>query len=274
MSFDFKGAMEKAKRDAESTALEALILGPSGSGKSYRAGTFGCKTLYLYGGGESHGVQAAKQESDGNLVPLRYDHESGSSDTTLQNALDILGDKAFIQKLGIKAVYMDGASELEFLIRNSQKFKDSCKNTKGVHNAFDEPKVTVTLFRPIIEALKELRTEFGIHIAMSCIIDVKEYGDNGEIVECAPRILGYGVAESLIQQFGDTLVVGKMVHPKTGESARKFQFMTDVVKTSKEESGVVKKTINFSPRIAGVKTLPKYLDAKFTEVIALKQKGA
>lgn len=273
MSFDFKGAMEKAKRDAESTALEALVLGPSGAGKSYRAGTFGCTTLYLYGGGESHGVRAAKQEAGGNLVPIRYDHESSDPDSTLQNILDILRDKKVIAQVGAKAVYLDGASEIEFLIRSSTKFKELCKTTKGTHNTFDEPKATVTLFRPIIEALKDLQTEYGIHIVMSCIIDVKEYGDNGEIVECAPRILGYGVAESLIQQFGDTLVVGKMTNPKTGQSVRKFQFMTDVVKTSKEESGVIKKTINFSPRISGVKELPKYLDANFKDVIDLKVKG-
>lgn len=271
MAFDFKGALERAKKDADSTSLEAMVLGPSGAGKSYRAGTFGCKTLYLYSGGESHGVRAAKQEAEGLLVPVRYDHDAnGSSDATLANLLEILRSKENIEKLGIKAIYVDGASELEFLIRSSSQWKELCKSAKGAHNSFEEPKATITMFRPIIVALKDLQAEFGMHIAMSCIVDVKEYGPSGEIIECQPRILGYGVAESLIQQFGDTLVTSKLRDQASGKTAYKFQFMTDVVKTAKEESGIVKKSINFSPRISGVRTVPAYLPANLSEVIRLK----
>lgn len=274
MAFDFKGALEKAKRDAESTAIEAIILGPSGSGKSYRGGTFGCKTLYLYSGGESHGVRAAKQAaSSGSLVPLRFDHNSTSPDDTLRNLLSILNDRETIGKLGIKAVYLDGASEVEFLIRNSAAWKEACLTEKGKHNQWAESKATLSSFRPIIVALKDLQSDLGIHIAMSCIVDVKEYGDNGDIVECQPRILGMNVAEGLIQQFGDTLVVSKMRDHASGKSAYRFQFMTDVVKTAKEESGAVKKSINFSPRISGVKDLPPYMKAELSEVIKLKVKG-
>lgn len=273
MTFDFKGALERAKKDADSTALEAIVLGPSGAGKSYRAGTFGCKTLYLYSGGESHGVRAAKQEAAGNLVPIRYDFGATNSDESLKNLIDILKDKKTIQSMKVGALYIDGASEIEFQIRSSNEWKEACKTAKGAHNTFEEPKATVSMFRPIIEAMKDLQNEFGFHIAMSLIVDVKEYGPSGEIVECQPRILGYGVAEALIQQFGDTLVASKMTNLKTGESKRMFQFMTDVVKTAKEESGQVKKSINFSPRLSGVKTLPKYMDASLAEVIKLKQKG-
>lgn len=274
MAFDFKAALERAKKDADSTCVEAMVLGPSGAGKSYRAGTFGCKTLYLYSGGESHGVRAAKQEAEGNLVPVRYDHGTATPDECLANLLEILRSRENIQKLGIQAIYVDGASELEFLIRNSQEWKKLCQTAKGGHNSFEEPKATVTMFRPIIVALKDLQFEFGIHVAMTCIVDVKEYGPSGEIVECQPRILGYGVAESLIQQFGDTLVTSKLRDQTTGKTAYKFQFMTDVVKTAKEESGIVKKSINFSPRLSGVKQLPAYMEAKLSSVITLKKNGA
>lgn len=273
MAFDFNGALARAKDDADSVALEAMVLGPSGGGKSGAAGTFGCKTLYLYAGGESHGVRAAKLQSSGDLVPVRFDHGSSTPDETLNNLLGILRNAEGIEKMGIRAVYVDGASELEFLIRNSTQWKEACKTSKGLHNTFEEPKATVTFFRPIIEAMKELQWKLGLHIAMSCIVDVKEYGPDGEIVECMPRILGYGVAESLIQQFGDTLVVSKMRNPKTGDSSRRFQFMTDVVKTAKEESGVIKKSINFSPRISGVKELPPHMAASLNDVLKLKVKG-
>lgn len=273
MSFDFDAAIAKAVEEADSKLVEACVLGPSGGGKSGRAGTFGVKTLFLYSKGETHGVRSAKQFADKNLVPVRYDHNSASADESLDNLLGILADHDKLRALGIKAIFVDGASELEQLIRSSTKWAELCKTDKGKHNTFNEPKVTVTLFRPIIEALKDAQFELGVHVAMSLIVDVKEYGEYGDIVECQPRILGYGVAEAIIQQFGDTLVVSKMTNPKTGESTRKFQFMTDVVKTAKEETGVVKKSINFSPRISGVTELPKYLDASFEEVIKLKQKG-
>jgi hypothetical protein len=49
--------------------------------------------------------------------------------------------------------------------------------------------------------------------------------------------------------------------------------MSDVSKTSKDEMGNVKKTVNFAPRIAGllVSDLPPIMDADLSQVIKLKQ---
>jgi energy-coupling factor transporter ATP-binding protein EcfA2 len=276
--FDFEAAIASASKDANSTALEALILGASGSGKSTLCGTLGCKTLYLYASGENHGVKAARSIGDKDVVPVCFDESKDFVPTTpdeaLRNLLGILNDVALIKKHGFQAVVIDGASELEYLIRASAEWKKACTTAKGQHNGFEEPKATLNGFRPIVTALKNLQRQLGIHFAMTCILDVKEMGSNGEVVEASPRLQGYSVAESLVQQFGDVLVVGKMA--KNNQIKYKLQFMTELTKTAKEENGTVKRSLNFSPRVAGVNVgpegLPALMDADLEAVVELKKK--
>lgn len=275
MTFDFDKAIAEAAKDAKSTALEALVLGSSSSGKSSLFGTFGCKTLYLYSGGENHGVKSAYSTGATNVIAAKYDvyKEDGKidPDASLANCLSALSQPEILRQKGVGAVAIDGASELEVLIRSSKAWLKACMTPKGSHNAFEETKATLAGFRPIITALKDLQRELGIHFAMSCILDVKELGSMGEVVEGAPKIQGYSVAESLCQQFGDVLVVGRMT--KNGVAKHKLQFGTDLSKVAKEESGAPKKFLNFSPRIAGIKVadLPPYEEADLSKIIALKQ---
>jgi hypothetical protein len=105
---------------------------------------------------------------------------------------------------------------------------------------------------------------------MTCILDVRALGEDGEVVEASPRLSTYSVAESLIQQFGDVVVVGRM--EKDEKIAYRFQFGATVSKTSKDVRGVVKKLINFNPRISGVETLPANMKASLADVIKLKEK--
>lgn len=269
--FNFDAAIAQAEKDARSTALEAIILAPSGGGKSTLAGTFGVKTLYIYSSGENHGVKAARSFGGTSVVPVCFDQHA-TPDEALTNLLSILQDNDQITKHNFKAIVVDGASELETLIRSSQSWKKACLTGKGSHNSFEEPKATIAAFRPIITSLKDLQRATGVHFAMTCTLDVKDLGPSGEIVDASPRLQGYSVAEALVQQFGDVLVVGKM--SRNGQIKYKLQFLTELTKTSKEESGVIKRTINFSPRIAGLNftDLPPYLDADLRQVVELKQK--
>jgi hypothetical protein len=277
MGFDFAKAIAEGEKEALTTSLEAIILGQSGAGKSHIIGTLGVKTLYLYTSGETHGVKAAKKEGTKNVCPIAIDYVDGvqlTPDDAYNRVLSLLDDVDGIRKGGFGAIAVDGATELEALIRSTTKWQTLCKSAKGAHNTFEEPRATLTMFRPIINGLKRAQRTMGAHIMMTCILDVKEYGTMNEVVECSPRLLGFSVAESIVQQFGDVLVVGLM--KKDDVVKPKLQFMTDVVKTSKSESGVVKKTINFSPRITGlgVEQLPKTMDASLAAVVKLKeQKG-
>lgn len=269
--FNFDAALAQAEKDANSTALEAIILAPSGGGKSTVAGTFGCKTLYLYSSGENHGVKAARSLGGKDVVPVCFDMNRAPDDA-LQTLQEILTNNEMVSKHGFGAIVIDGASELETLIRTSSAWKKACATAKGGHNAFEEPKATIAGFRPIITALKDLQRAHGVHFAVTCILDCKDLGPNGEICEAMPRLQGYSVAESLVQQFGDVLVVGRM--EKNGVIKHKLQFATGLTKKSATEAGVIKRMLNFSPRIAGlnVSDLPPFLDADLKQVIELKRK--
>jgi hypothetical protein len=267
--FNFEAAIAQADKDAKSTALEAIILAPSGGGKSSLAGTFGVKTLYCYGSGENHGIKAAKKQGGDLVVGVCYDMHA-SPDEALGNLQSILNDSDKLVKMGIKAIVIDGATELEDLVRGSMAWKKACLTAKGTHNTYEEQKATLSCIRPLITALKELQRKHGMHFALTCTLDVKDLGAFGEITDASPRLKGFAVAESLVQQFSDVIVVGRMV--KGTDIKHKIQFMTELTKTSKEENGTVKRTINFSPRISGfnLSELPPILDADLSKLVEMK----
>ncbi len=269
--FNFDKAIAEAKEGLKSNHVGAIVLGPSGSGKSSLLGTFGVKTLYLYGTGEDHGPKAARALGDANIVPVCIDQDEGKTlapDEVFKRLIDILSNREGIKKAGFGAIALDGATELESIIRSTTKWKQLCTTDKGKHNGFAEPAATLQMFKPIIDGLKHLQRELGIQYAMTCILDVKQMAENGELLESSPRLVGYSVAEGLIQQFPDVLVVGRMV--KGDKISHRIQFLAGVSKQAKDLAGQVKKSINFTPRLTGVKELPNTLDADLTKVAELK----
>ena len=277
MAFDWDKALAAGMAAAESKAIEAIVLGPSGSGKSYLCGSFGVPTLYLYSTGESHGPRAAAKrakETGGAVYPICMDmDEEGNrldGDAVLARLATILSAGGVIASRSIRAVVIDGASELESYIRNSDSWKKACKTKDGSHNSYAEPAVTCQLFRPVFNQLKDLQRAHGIHIAITAMLDVREYGEMNDIVEAAPRAKGFQVAEMLIQQFGDVLVVGPL--KKDGQTRWRLQFMSDLSKTSKDLKQVVKRTVNFNPRLNGA-TPPAYMDADMRAVALLKEQA-
>lgn len=275
--FDFARALALSERSMNQKAIEAIILAPSGGGKSGLMGTFGVPTLYIYSTGESHGPGAAAKQAKvcgSTILPVCMDLDDDGNklegDAVISRVVDVLADAALFVQHGIKAIAIDGAAELETYIRSSQKWKTSCLSASGKHNSFAEPAATCEMFRPIFNRLKELQRTHNVHFAMSAMLDVREYGETNDIVEAAPRAKGYQVAEMLIQQFGDVLVVSP--RKKDGKIKFALQFMTDVTKVAKDERGNTKRAINFSPRIKGA-TPPPYMEADLRAVIELKENG-
>jgi hypothetical protein len=276
MAFDFKKAQKEAANDIKNTNLGLMVLGQSGAGKSTLAGTFGVKTLYLYTTGESHGAKAAATIGSDNISPVSINVENGtllSADKAYERLLSILSSVEEIKAEGFKSVVVDGATELEILIRETSRWKLMCQTDKGTHNSWAEGKATLAMFRPVVDGLKSLQRTLGIHFMMTCALDVISVDDNGEIQESKPRLQTYSVAEGVIQQFEDIVVVGRMSNgDKVGH---RLQFLAGVSRESKDAAGNVRKSINFNPRLSGVTLdkLPNTVKADVQELIKLK-KGA
>lgn len=275
-TFSFAKAAANARKDLDNRRVGAIILAPSGGGKSTLGGTFGCKTLFIFGGAESHGPVAASVHG-GDIVAVRFDQDDEGNnldpDDAYARLLSILDAEDAIKKEGFGAIVLDSLTEVENTVRATSKFKTECLSAQGKHNSFAEPAATLGLFRPILVKLRDLQLNLGVHYAATCPLQVSAIGDNGEIMESAPKLSGYSVAEGLILQFPDVLVVGRMIG-KTGNAAHRLQFNAGVTKTSKDQLGTIKKTVNFTPRVTGVKTLPPNIEASLAKVAEMKAGGA
>jgi hypothetical protein len=271
--FDFAKAISEAQSDLLNKNLFLILLGSSGNGKSYALGTFGVKTLYLYTQGESHGPKSASSLGGKNIIPVCIDREGDSplaADEALKRLHAILDDVAGIKKAGVKAIALDGATELETLIRSTSKFKTACL-ANGKHNSFEEGPATLAQFREVLNKLKRLQREAAVHVCMTCILDVKEYGGDGEIVDSTPKLHGFAVATGLVQQFDDVMVIGRM--QRKDKIAYRLQLLAGVTKSTTDfTTKEVKKTYNFSPRLTGTDIigLGATLDADLGKLASLK----
>ncbi len=261
--FDFNAAVLKAKAKLEEKKLNAIVLAPSGGGKSSLMGTIGVPTLYLHCNSETHGPQQATAFATGEVTPICID-DGRTPDEALEFLYAILEDKEFLSSFG--AIAIDSATGLERVIKESSVFMSALLTDKGKVNKFAESDVASAMFNKIIKLLQATDK----HTVMSLALDVKAIdGDTGEILDANPKLSTYGVAETVIMSHGDVMIIGPMT--KDDKTAHRIQFGGRVSKSSKDASGQVKKFHNFTPRVAGIKTLPNSLPAKLSEVIKLKE---
>lgn len=261
----------------DSTELLFLaLLGASGAGKSHVAGTAPGKILYLHGAAESHGVTSAKK-SGGDIIPVCFDRDKNGAlrpDAAYKRILDCLKPET-IAKAKIDSIVFDGLTELEKLVRETDEFKNRCATKGGGHDKFSEVPATIFMMDRVFNALRETQYTNRTHVVVLGIVDVQDANKNtGEVETANPRLMGYGVAVTAIQQFGDILLIGKMRNAK-GEEGRLFQTGASVNKISKaaeKDGGHIKKFINFDCRLqmpAGV-VLPEFIKADLKEVVKLK----
>lgn len=260
--------------NVETNLLFLIVLGSSGAGKSHVFGTAPGKTLYLYLDSERHGVSAARK-SGGDIVPICLDRDKDGKalkpDAAFKRGIDALSP-AVLKKAAIETVVVDGLIELEKLVRNTVKWEGACSTKGGGHNKFAEPAETVKILDEYMRALRTAQDEAGVHVVVSGILDVQEAETNGAVSLAKPRATGYSVAESMIQQFPDILVIGKITKAD-GTAGRAFQTGTDLKRVSTDDKNKVKRFINFECRLAqpaGAPPLPTYIKADLKEVIKLK----
>jgi hypothetical protein len=279
MGFDFGKAEKRAIDSKREPLIAAIVLAPPSGGKSYLAGTFGVKTLYLHTSGEEHGPDSARIEGRDLVVPVPIDYdETGKKlgpDAGLKRLVTILEDVEGVRAAGFKAIVIDGLSELEQLIRNTSQFKIECLSKEGNHNGFAEPAATLKGLRPVLDGLRTLQRDARCHYFVTCILDAKEVAEDGQIIDSEPQLLGYKVATSLIPQFPDRLVLGRMQSPE-GKEVHRIQFNASMTKASIDnKTKELKKFTNFAPQLSGVKSdkLPIHMVANMQEVLKLKIAG-
>lgn len=257
--------------DVKNDKVFLIVLGSSGSGKSHVAGTSPGKILYLHTASERHGALSATA-GGGDVLAVCIDRDKTGKDLKADEAfkrgLEILNPEV-LKKAKIETIVLDGLTELEKIIRATTKWANLCSTGSGKHNSFAEGASTIVMADEYMKALRDAQDKVGVHVVVTGILDVQEVDDNGAVGVAKPRLSGYAVAEGLIQQFPDILVVGR-VTGKDGKSGRVFQTQSDVQRVSKDQAGVVKKFINFSPRLAGIADLPAFIKADIKEVIRLK----
>lgn len=249
--------------------LQAVILAPSGGGKSHVIGTLDRTVLYLYGSDESHGKTSASQ-GKARIKALQWDinPETGeqlNADESLEFIKAMLTNE-FLDAHGIDAIALDSMTSLEKLVKASSKFKVMCRTKNGDHNSFVEGEKCGIIIDELLSTIRKLGSNRKLDLVMTCIVDVKDKDDETGAYHCVrPRLGSYGLAESIIQQCFQILLVGKVaIKNKKGHC---FQFDSLIERVSKDLSGSVKKYLNFDPRVIGAnRELNKFEKADLEEI--------
>jgi hypothetical protein len=276
MAINLKAAAKVADADIKNTKLGAVILGTPSAGKSGILGTFGCKTLYAYFGGESHGPVSTFTHATSEVIPypLSLDDEGKAlnADQSYKRLLDLLRDKDTLKAEGIGAVAIDGLTELENAILETASWKQRVEVEKNGVTAYSGD-VTVSMFRPVLDALRSLQRDIGIHYAVTCILDVRKYDDTGTILDSMPKLKGYDVATGIILQFPDRLMIGPIINDE-GVAVPRLQMTAKAHRnTADQKTKVIKKTYNFRVQLAGcdMATFPETLRPDLSRMIKYKE---
>lgn len=277
MPVSLKAAAAVASKDVNnSKLLAAVLLGTPSAGKSASLGTFGVKTLYAYFGAETHGAISASTHGNCEVVlyPLSFDDTGKplTPEQAVKRLMELLGDKETLKAEGIKAVAVDGLTELEQQIMETQTWKSRVEIEKKGVTAYAGD-VTLSMFRPVLDALRSLQRDLDMHYAVTCILDVQKYDDDGTILDGAPRLKGYDVAVGLLLQIPDRIMIGPL-SDDDGNIEPRFQWTAKAHRsTADQKTKVVRKTFNFRPQLIGVdmKTFPAHTKADLSRLIKYKE---
>lgn len=262
--------------------LHAVVLGVSGAGKSFLMGSYPGKVLHLVGRQETHGVAQSKKCSEAHpnntIVSARWDKLSGKTldaDFALEHLINNLLNAEVLKKAGIQCVCIDGLTEIEQLIMQSEAFRSRCRTKKGDIDGFKTKEAVLTVFRPILDRLADLYNDHNIDVVCTGILEVQEVSNIGEILESQPVLTQYGIAKTIVMTFPDILPIGQMMG-KSGKLSRRFQFQAKITSTSKDASGRVKKFHDFTPRVAGFDSYetPRTLPGDLSDLLAKKAEGS
>lgn len=231
--------------------LFAIVLASRGGGKSGLIGTLKKPTLYLYLMEENHGLASAQAVARGeniSAICLNMDANGkvtstpeNNPDGVLKELYAILDTPDLEKEFG--AIALDGFSALDRYIYASTEVQKASK--------YDQNKVILSVYDRIIGKLKSLNFR-QLDVIVTCASEGQADSD-GRHANLTPKLRGTGTVDSVIGQFAEVLVVGKVEveEPESGKIEPTFalQFGTQIEKTGKRVTGQ-SFGVTFRPRIA------------------------
>lgn len=269
---------EKSKQEKRVSPFNMLILGSSGSSKSSLVGSLGVPTLFITLKGEAHGYISAitnakrlglNQEIVHCNASMNGDKEL-SDDETLGMLKELLDSD--LSKEGFGAVVVDSAVQLYNSILHSGYLKTYC-SVDGKYNKWKESEGIMNKFKELITSSFERQTSKGVH----CFLTMPSFEksvEGSDVVEVTPNMPGFANSFHLLQTFGDIVLLQKFTEvDDDGKLIIKYGivFNSVVTKVSKDQRGTILKSVNFSPRLQGVETLPTIIKADLREILKLKR---
>lgn len=260
------------------TPLNLLLIGQQGAGKTTAcASLLRLPTLLLYVSSlESHSpeymskgtvlYEGAKPE---NLFATAVDMmEDGDLEILPSLSKFKVGDKlppdAAMAKLytylkvakgNVSNCVVDSLSAMMSIIKLSSEWKALCATKDGNHNNFAESPAFVTVLQKVMAALKDLN-DSGINCVTICGAKAVELDQaTKDVVTVCPHLPAYGVVEQVVFYYPDIAIITEETEypPYT----RMLNFGVEMEKTSKEQTGKIKKFLNVKPRL---KRMPLGLD--------------
>lgn len=254
--------LRKRRTKIFSKGLFMMVLAPSKTGKSHFMGTYPGEgnILHLHGSGETHGSLSAEKEAGDRLISVQW--KTGGD--LIKDLKEILSP-ATIKENNITCIGLDSLTELFRDIKETKAFQQKCMTSSGKHNSFKESEALIELMSKIISWLRALYNEHQVSVVCAMHARVTKT-EHGEVSEVKPDLPGFGVAEFLVGQFDDILVMSR--NPQTN----KPEFVCSAVgkRTSKDDTGEVTRYLDFTPCLQHVAELPDRIPATIPELLKLK----
>lgn len=242
--------------------LFMLVLAPSKTGKSHFMGTQPeGNILHLHGPSESHGSISATKTAGDRCISVQW----AEGDKMLADILNILTPET-IKENNISCIGLDSLTELFRDLKSTKSFKQKCLTASGKHNSFKESEALIDIMSKIINRLRALYNDHNINVICAMHARVTK-AESGQVAEVRPELPGFGVAEFLVGQFNDILVMSR--NPKTNVP----EFVSHAVgkRDSKNEDGIVTRYLDFTPCVQNVTVLPDTIEATIPALLKLKK---
>lgn len=274
--------IKKAFKNKKEDPLFCCLVGPSGSGKSYLIGTLSLPTAYLYLSSEAHGPKAASSTND-NILPICLDMKEEFDN--FEDVANIpvgspLSPEKTLAKYnhyvnlpwadeGVKALALDGLTDMELVIKNTLAFKAACTNANGKYNKFAESDELIKFIWNLNKPLMAQHRN-GLHVLVTIAGVVQTLGENGAAETIQPKLSTFGVADQIPRLFGDILLLSRA--RIEGETKHVIVFDGNMERKGKDAAGNVTKISNFAPRLLGVDTnnLPPMCKADLKKVLEIR----